>query len=386
MMADHAPLAPSAAARWVVCPGSVRLEAEAPLPVIEDHAKAAAWGDAAHWFAASILTLDASVNFLNQKAPNGVIADDEMIEAVQMYVDDVRGLLDAGQIPAVEGLIKIPSVHADNWGSPDCWIFNPAAMRGGILRLWDFKGGHRFVEAFENWQLIDYAIGILDLICAEHEFDRANITVEMTVVQPRSFHPAGPIRRWLVNAPDLDDYQLRLLGAAANALSDTPGFAASPECRDCKGRHRCATLHAAAQAAMDISTRSTSVDLDAAALGLELRSMRRAAELLAAKITGLEAVAETRLRTGERIPHFHLAQNQSREQWAMDAATVLATGDALGVKLAKEPAPITPGQARKALKAAGMGEALLDGFTERPPGAMKLAEINDTLARKVFGA
>ena len=53
-------------------------------------------------------------------------------------------------------------------------------------------------------------------------------------------------------------------------------------------------------------------------------------------------------------------------------------GELLGFDLAKPKEPITPAQARKI----GVDNSLIDEYSQRVPGALKLVEAKD--ARKVF--
>ena len=390
----HAPLPPSAAARWVVCHGSAKLEAEAPISATQSNIEAAADGHAAHHFARLALT-EGILPSVNDRAPNGVVADQEMVEAVMLYVQEVFEYLSAkADAFQVEQCITIPSVHPDNWGFPDAWIFHAGPLRSGILRLFDFKYGHRFVDAFENWQMIDYTAGILDKLCAEEVFDRAQITVEMIVVQPRSYHPDGPIRSWRVNAPDLDELINDLRRAAIIAkseidhgaeLTDGVSLHVNPECPDCKGRHRCPASLRAAESAMDQAVSAVGQDIPADAIGLQLRMMERAAALLDAKITGLRAEVEAKLRAGKSVPFYQLVPAQTREAWTVEPDVVFILSDALGIELRRPQEPITPTQARKAFAKAGVSADMLTGFSARPPGGVKLEQVDNTQARKVFG-
>jgi hypothetical protein len=83
-MSEHALLAPSSAARWIACAGSVMMEVLYPETV--EHA-AAAEGTASHWAASEMLA--GRVVAEGQVAPNGVVLSDEMIECAEVYVDNV---------------------------------------------------------------------------------------------------------------------------------------------------------------------------------------------------------------------------------------------------------------------------------------------------------
>lgn len=391
-MTDHAPLPPSAAARWGgQCPGSAQLEAADPLTPPDDVTEAAAWGVAGHWLAAKWLR-DGPGAVDGMRAPNGVVVDEEMVEAVGMYVDDVLDTLatrvgtQAGALTApylaglhIEERVDCSWVHADNWGTPDLWYFAPRGA-GGLLLIWDAKFGHRFVDAYRNWQMIDYTSGIL----SRPEFrnlNHAQVQVVMTVVQPRNYHPAGPVRRWAQTALELAGPWQELRDAAFEARhpeADSRTIV-GPECRDCKGRHRCAALHAAADSVADLAGDTTPISLPPIALGVELRALRRAADLLDARITGLEAEAVARLRGSQNVPFFALEQGTGREQWTVEADTLEAT---LGSAVLAPRKALTPAQVRKALGKDAV--PLVDAFATRPPGPLKLIDRDDDAAARVF--
>jgi hypothetical protein len=377
--AAHAFLAPSAAHRWVVCPGSALMESR--FPEAGDKA-AAAEGTAAHWVMQQLF---------DGWAPDQLLADGttetghpvtrEMVEAAQILVDDVRATI-GGHTPTIEQRVAIPRVHAANWGTPDvrAWATTVGQVFQGetTLYVWDFKYGHKHVDAFENWQLIDYAAGILDEMRHVPE-DR--ITVVLRVVQPRSYHRDGPVREWRIRASDLAPYVFRLSMAADEAMSPTPVLKPSPDaCENCNARHACEALQRAAYRGMDIARQAQADALTPAALGLELRYLKDAAKLMEARITGLEAQAESYIRQAVVVPHWKFEAAGSRMKWAKPDAEVLKVGEMLGLKLAKDPEPITPTQAKKA----GFPAGLLGVYAFNPPGAMKLAVDDGSDARKVF--
>jgi hypothetical protein len=378
--AAHAFLAPSAAARWVVCPGSALMESRFP----EQGDKAAAEeGTAAHWVFAQLLDGWAGDQLLaDGKTESGHPVTREMVEAATILVDDVRATVAAalGPVtPVIEQRVAIPRVHAANWGTPDVRLWVPDPFTGTItLYVWDFKYGHKHVDAFENYQLIDYAAGILD---ERRDVPEDRITVVFRVVQPRSYHRDGPVREWRVRAPDLAGYVFRLQGAADEATQPTPVCNPQPDaCENCNARHACEALQRAAYRGMDIARQAQADALSPAALGLELRYLKDASKLMEARLTGLEAQAESLIRQAVIVPHWQFKAAGSRKVWNKPTAEVLALGDMLGLKLAKEPEPVTPTQAL----AAGFPASLLGAYAFTPPGAMKLAPDDGSDARKVF--
>lgn len=348
----------------------------ARYPELEDTPEAAE-GTAAHWAASEML--HGRVICEGQIAPNGVTLTDEMIEGAELYVDDVRLTLQIFGIEMhIEEPIKIPYVHELNDGTPDLWGFAHDATRGtGTLYLYEYKHGHEYVDPFENWQSLDYVCGILDLLQIDGHADQY-IDVVMRVVQPRSYHRDGPIKEWRMRAADLRPYFNKLRYAAEAALKPDAQCTPNPQCKHCLGRHACEALQRDAYQSAQLARASVPVELPPAALGLELRMLQRAADMLQARITGLEQQTETRLKQGEHVPFFALQPTAGREMWAKPIEEVIVLGHAFGKDLAKRSA-VTPTQAIKQ----GIPAEVVMMYTDRKRG-QKLAPDDGTQARKVF--
>lgn len=367
-MTAHAPLAPSSASRRKACAGSRKMEALYPQV---DDSPASREGTAAHWAASE--TLSGRIVDSGQIAENGVMLTDEMIDAADMYVDEVRKV---GQPVFVEKRTSINYIHEQCWGTPDAWCMNKST---GTVYLWDFKYGHRFVDVFENWQLIEYAAGILDELEIDGIQDQ-HITVVMTIVQPRCYVGGSPVRSWSLRASDLRGYFNAARMFEAKAMSDDAELTVSPECRDCSARHVCPSLQRASYADMNVATEAVPFDLPPQALGTELRYIQSAIDTLTARATSLEEQALSMIRQGKSVPHFTAQHGSGRERWIKPEPEVIAMGELMGVKLGVTKL-ITPKQAIKA----GMPEAVIKSFTETPRGELKLVQDDGTNARKIFG-
>ena len=196
-MTDHSKLPPSSAARRMACPGSRALEEKYPEDQDSPHAVE---GKAAHKVCFDLLTATLECVDINKSTylQNNISINEEMWDGARIYVDHILGVYEFTDVYAIEERIDISTIHTDCWGTPDFWL----AKGRTELHLWDYKYGHKYVEVFENWQLIEYAAGILDYLGITGLEDQ-HLKIHFHVVQPRSYHRLGHIRSWEIKAVEL---------------------------------------------------------------------------------------------------------------------------------------------------------------------------------------
>lgn len=382
-MGAHSRLAPSAADRWVECPGSVALSEQFPT-LLEN--PAGPEGTAAHWVASSMLTTHAPL--VGEIAPNGIAVTEEMIDGALLYYNHVFKLANP------HGGIKVrfrweepevmPSIHPDMWGTPDGAGLVDLCELTGEIHITDYKFGHREVSPVENWQLVSYARGVLDRLGFDGHAE-CHIRVHLHIIQPRCYTAAGPIRSWSTTAGELRAMWNKLKASAHEALSPNPQFKVGDHCRYCPGRRACAELKRQTAWRQDYAEYEQPIELPIDALGLEAAFVDKSIALLQARKTGLDEQIEANIRSGVSVPGWGLAPGQSRTVWSVPVAEVHALGDALEVNLRKEAAP-TPKQAEQLFKKAGIDASIIDAYSSTTPGSLKLVPAAQTLAKKAFGA
>lgn len=358
-------LRPSSAATWVVCSGNIDMRAMFPAAPEEADNEICEDGTACHWLAAEIWERRFAQE--GSLAPNGRVLTDEMFEAVDTYHDVLRSW--PSVVPVCEKYVPIPRIAPGFGGTPDAWAYNPDTH---TLYIADLKFGFRFVEVWDNWQLICYACGLMDLL----GLDWQHTAIEFVIVQPRCAHRDGPVRRWRTHAALLDDKIAQLQAAAAATTRYVP----NPGCRDCPGRHVCVALQNSALSALETAYSGDPYELPPAALGDELRRLKDASKKLDARISGLETQAEHSLRKGVTVPGWVLSASYARETWREGTEPqVIALGVLQGVNVTKPIRAVTPAQARKLLPV-----AMVAMFAHKPSTGVKLTMQDPYEARKAF--
>jgi hypothetical protein len=258
-----------------------------------------------------------------------------------------------------------------------------------LLRVGDYKYGHRYVEVFENFQLVPYVSGFMDEL--ELTEMSPSIYVELILCQPRSYHRDGPVRIWRVHALQLRNTLIAANDAAERALIPltdpfAPHAKTGPHCLDCRARHVCRTLQLNTGSIVDFAHTAERVDLDAGSLGQELVIVQDAKKRLEARETGLLAQGEALVRAGHAVPFYSLKPGQSRLTYFdnVSVSELIGLADLTGVDIRKpqtlKESIVTPTQAIQL----GIDEAVMNAYAHRPPGKLRLERDNAITARKVF--
>ncbi len=363
---EHSLLAPSSAHRRIHCPGSVTLTRDMP----RDDTPEAAEGDAAHW-AAMQYVCGRTVQ-VGDSALNRVIVTDEMVEGAILYADDIAATVGDAEVHVEE---RIEGELPDEYGTPDAWSWN---ARARLLHLWDYKFGHKYVAAYLNWQLIQYAGMLLRELGINGLHDQA-VRVVMRVVQPRYYRADGFTREWSVVASELRPYLNQLHAANEESLLPNAPVRVGPGCYKCPARHVCQALQDSATHAADVAHDSTPLNLTSGALARELHTLKRASIHLTQRIEGLTEEALRMAQAGQRLSGFMLEKPVGREQWTLKPDEVVALGKMFGADLAK-PSVLTPAQARKA----GLPADVVNPLVMRPEGAWRIVEDSGDKAREIF--
>jgi len=383
-MSEHAILSISASGRWGNCPGSVQMEfafddGESTVESEE--------GDAAHWVASEILQsfslnsggIKTSVDFLNKMAPNGVIVTSEMIENVEIYTDSILKTCsdkNMGITRQVETKVYPTAIHETQcWGTVDCRAYDDKEK---TLYIWDFKYGHKYVDEYENNQLIGYAQGYLEELGVNGLADQFTYIV-MTIVQPRYYH-GDKVRSWKIKASDLRGYVNKLHHSGHEALGANATCRSGTHCTNCKAMFHCEANRRAVMSGIDYVLNVGGSKVDGNDSGQELLLLERISSMIDDRKDAVEQQVYYTLKSGKPVKNYALKPKSSRLKWNSELSeeSIINIGLLFGLDISKKTV-ITPTQAIKL----GVPEDNVNKIASRT-SSMVVSKIETKDAEKAF--
>lgn len=355
----------------VPCPGSLTLEEQVPpCPETEEQAE----GSVAHVVAmkhAQGFGAEWGVGRTFEYNGTEWTVDDDMVDGALMYKEEAQT---GGRF---EEAVSIPDIP-ECGGTPDYWRYIVETYLT-LLKVIDYKYGHRFVEVWEHWQLVAYASGVARFLNLPLDFK-----VTLVIVQPRCY-AAAPIREWKTTVGEI--YALvaeRIAPRVALALGPNPPTFAGKHCLDCRARHACKTLRESTANIVDFAGTAEAAVMPNEAVGQELRILKQAIKHLEARYTGLYEQANNLARSGVRIPFWTVKPTRGKYDWLPETphAEIASAADLFGINVRKPLKLLTPKQAI----AEGIDASIIGLYAKQYPGAARLVEDDENALRKIFGA
>lgn len=370
-MAAHAKLSPSSAARWLSCTASVTLEEqfeEKPSEYAAEGTYAHALCELEGRYAAGQISRQ-KLTAEKKKIRNDEYHTAECEDAASYYANHIKELIcdlksKSHEDPVVmfERRLDLSGLVPDCFGTADCII-----ICGDTLHVIDFKYGKGVeVSAADNPQMQLYAAGALMLF--EPVYDIRQVC--MTIIQPRIGN---------VSTAEITDANLRLWceeivkPRAEEALSGHGTFKPSETaCRFCKAKAEC-SARAEHFAKLFDEDPEPQLVTDA-----RLSELLTATKDMKTWLSEIEAVATSRLMSGQKIPGYKLVESKTRRQIPDEEAAAkalraagLADEDIFTVKLAG----LTT--LEKLLGGKKKAAEVLDPVTVKPQGKPAVAPETD---------
>lgn len=370
MPEQHARLSPSAAGRWLTCPGSVALCEAAP----KRSSDAADEGTACHTLLYRALTKGASLarggETVRVDRGKGVAPRYRMVKVTEEmagWVREVWAWVRDYYMAAPEPAELLSETRAqvgrvfgrpdDVWGTIDVLVSSPAE-----LLVLDAKFGYDPVEVTDNPQLLLYAFGAMEEFCWVHG------QVRLAIHQPQ----AGGPHEQVLSAAELESRRPGLAAGIERAL--TPGAPLVVSDRGCKYCNAAGTCPELQKQTLALAAREFA--MPEALSRPDLVRILDAADRIRAALKSAEEHAATLLAVGQEVPGYKLVYGNKHLAWKDPEVAAAVLG-----KLGYAPddyAPrkmLTPSQV-KTLVGRQAATALAD-LSERPRGEPTLAPDSD---------
>lgn len=360
-MPAHAKLSASGAHRWMACPASVMMEADQP----DTPSSFAAEGTAAHDLAEQCLRGGVNADAYLNETIGEFIAGQEMVDAVQIYLDYVRSL--PGELFIEERVDFSPWVPG-GFGTADAIVMND-----GRVTVIDLKYGKGLrIDAENNPQGMLYAAGVYNEFSGLYTCDQFRIVI----VQPRLDH----ISEWDVATDELIHWAATdVMDAAEDALSLNPAFRPSEKaCQFCKAKAICKPLadhvfgivsdgFEGIGSSLTLKQKSTLSNAD---IGQILPQL----SVVSGWVSAIEAHAFAELNSGREIPGYKLVHGRSLRKWRDENAAEILLAAKLDPEDLFSRKLISPAQAEKLL---GKDHEILAQHCVKPNGKPTLAPASD---------
>jgi|WetSurMetagenome_2_1015567.scaffolds.fasta_scaffold40619_3 hypothetical protein len=346
-------LSASRAAQWSKCLLSTAFRGG-------DSSSSASEGTAAHWLAEQVFQEDVADDFVGATAPNGFIITREMATHVQEYVDtmmrperdDIYIESEFTISPHIRGKLDFARVHDKK------------------LCVTDFKYGWRIVDPFYNPQLI---LATAALLSNHPDIE----TVELSIFQPRPFHPDGPHRVWKTSRDVISQSAEWLCERAKDAQAPKDALTGAPgsHCRHCAGLSRCLAV---AHNIYEMIERTTFGELGDGKIGEELKFLREMAELTILRRDAIEAEMESRISKGRFIPGWGVDHKYGNRCFKSDIdpkAFEFLTGKTLTKQVPRTAAD---------LERDGVPRGVLDQMTYRPKTGYSIVKLQPDSIERIF--
>lgn len=334
-------------------------------------------GKAAHELC-EIMLRDPYFKFSKNKfSSNGILFDDEMYQSAKVYTEDIVSMLTVTKSDMdslkIEKKVECKSINYLSFGTVDAYFYNPDE---DMLYLWDYKYGHITVEPFENWQLINYASGLVDKLSLN-----SHTYVNFRIVQPRSYSAGGIVRDWTITVEELQPFFEQLRNAANEAIGTNAVLKSGTHCKYCPARHACKPAMDAGLNLYEASSKVQPSELSNNEIGLQLSIVKRALKHLECIESALEQQIKHSISSGKNISGWVIKHKKGRKEWNVPISKIHNIGKDNNLNLLKPQEAITPTQAIKL----GLNEKIVDKYSSRKNQGFKLIEDDPKESIKIFG-
>ena len=299
-MASHSLIAGGSTAKRVInCPGSVALVAKMPPKPSSTYADK---GTLLHNIIASVLDSDTitpesllGATYANETFTQDLLDEKILPALAALDAIDPEGVMDY----AVETVVGFGAYMPGVFGSAD--LLGRLGNRAVVLD-WKFGDGVA-VDAEENEQGMFYAAAAMRTPATQWVFDGAE-EVEIIIVQP----PA--VKRWVTTIKRVKEFERALKKAIKISTMPDAAIVVGDHCRWCAAKPTCPAM----TGAVDRALKGQLDALDDNTLGAYAAN----AVLLQGWIDDLNALVQTKIEKGYKIPGWKLVAKRGTRKWTKE--------------------------------------------------------------------
>jgi len=350
-----------------VCTASPQFIVDNAAKLPSDSSEYADEGSVAHHVAAKLLTAE---------DPGRV--GEEMLAHVSTYVNYVRSQFDhhRGSIMKVEqpiSLFYLPSRSG---------IVDAAVIRHDHIFINDFKYGQGVsVEAEGNTQLAIYAESLIQSWEQVMDFS-VDLTVTLSIIQPRDRNSTEPVRVWTMSRKELSDFSTSLAAKAELALSGKGEFLSSDKaCQFCPAKGICSAYATRGLMALPEPARVLKLPHPGSLTREQRVEALKAKKVLVQWMEALEDQEIHDLAHGAAPAGLKLVEGKANRKWTDvdDALKLLSNHLSLDEMRPREEI-ISPAAAERALKGIKLSTRFInkmESLITRPEGKPTLVSADD---------
>lgn len=277
------------------------------------------------------------------------VCDEKMVEGVQQTIDEVDRLMAEmceGTEIFSERFLDMSWLDSRLGGTADITLVEPF----GRAELVDHKNGRILVEAKDNDQLKQYAVGI-----AHEHPDCESVTV--TISQPNAPHAEGFIRSETFTIDELKLYEIKMKDAAEATSKPNAPRRAGDWCGWCPAKTRCPEYDEMLlqEAAVDFTEDEPPAMLPMPVTAVQLAHKAKWLPVIEAWIGNIKADIQRELENGNVVgefgePEWKLVRGRSKRRLISEENTLKVLTSEVGLEetdLYVAPKLKTPAQLEK---------------------------------------
>lgn len=363
----HSEIGASSSERWLNCPKSVELSRGIPDSGSSPYAEE---GTAAHECSEYCFENNVEASETIGMTFNKHVVDEVMAEHVQFYLDEMKPYTEGEFDTMIEEKFELPTIHKDMYGSNDFCAMG-IGDSAGLLVIADFKyGAGKDVSAFENTQLIIYALGAYHANNFIYDFER----VSLQVIQPRV---DNKVKVWEISVEELLEWEKKLQKGVKEVYSKNPKIESGSHCQWCKAKATCPLLTKEAEDMFETAVAENPVedfklpeiaDMDLNKIINVLKHEKKIKDWMSA----VAVKAQTLLESGVSIPGYKLVKKKSNRKLRDPQEIVNDFGERFGDDLYEPRKLIGTGKLEKLI-----GKKEVADYFYKPDSGTTIAEESD---------